>query len=145
MPKRGYKQTTEHIEKCRINKIGKKFTNEHRIKLSLSKKGKDNPSWLGGVSDVNKRIRNSVEYKLWRESVFIRDDYTCQKTKKRGERLHPHHILNFSEHPELRFAIDNGITLSEKSHKEFHKIYGERNNTKEQLKEFYNTYKKYYE
>jgi len=38
----------------------------------------------------------------------------------------------------LRFAIDNGITLSEQSHKEFHKIYGKENNTKKQLKEFLN-------
>ena len=32
--------------------------------------------------------------------------------------------------------IDNGITLSEKAHKEFHRKYGKQNNTLSQLKEF---------
>jgi len=35
-----------------------------------------------------------------------------------------------------RFAIDNGITLSKKSHKEFHDKYGQENNTREQLIQF---------
>ena len=38
-----------------------------------------------------------------------------------------------------RTAIENGITLSLKAHREFHKKYGFRNNTKEQLEEFLNT------
>lgn len=36
----------------------------------------------------------------------------------------------------------NGITLSKKAHKEFHHIYGTKNNTKEQLIEFLNIWKK---
>ena len=67
---------------------------------------------------------------------FARDNWTCQKYKTRGVKLHPHHILNFSSHPELRFDKDNGITLSEKAHWEFHKKYGCENNTREQLIEF---------
>jgi len=47
-----------------------------------------------------------------------------------------HHIQNFAQFPELRFAIDNGITLSKQAHNEFHKRYGRKNNNREQLDEF---------
>lgn len=58
-----------------------------------------------------------------------------RKKKIKGNPL-SHHILNFAEWVELRFAIDNGITLCKKCHKTFHKIYKVRHNTKEQLIEF---------
>jgi hypothetical protein len=115
---------------------GKVITEETRRKLSETHKGENSYLWKGGISGENKLIRKGIEFRLWREAVFARDNYTCQKYRLRGGRLHPHHIQNFSQFPELRFAIDNGITLSEKAHKEFHKKYGIRNNTKEQLKEF---------
>lgn len=86
--------------------------------------------------DESKIWRGRIEYRLWRESVFARDNWTCQKCKEWGGKLHPHHILNFAEWIELRFAIDNGITLCYECHKGFHKKYGKKNNTKEQLYEW---------
>ena len=116
------------------------FTEEAKKNISNSLIGKmagsKNPSWKGGITPENHLIRNSIEMRLWRESVFARDNWTDQKTGVRGGKLHAHHIENFSTHPELRFAIDNGITLSDKSHREFHKKYGTRNNNQEQLVEF---------
>ena len=98
--------------------------------------GSLNSMWKGGISHPNRLIRAGKNFRLWREAVFARDNWTCQKTETKGGKLHPHHIQNFAQFPELRFAIDNGITLSEKAHKEFHKIYGKNNNTREQLEEF---------
>ena len=84
------------------------------------------------------RIRKSMEYILWRKAIYERDNFICQKYGTIGGRLVAHHTNNFEDFPELRLAIDNGITLSEKAHREFHKKYGNKNNTMEQLNEFLN-------
>lgn len=120
-----------------------KVPREEWIKnLSLSHigkmKGELNHAWKGGVTPIHNKIRASVEYKLWVNAVYSKDNFTCQKTGVRGGKLVAHHILNFSSHKELRFAIDNGITLSREAHEEFHKIYGKKNNSREQLEEFLN-------
>lgn len=118
-------------------KKGVPLTIEHRLKMSESHpKGDKCWNWKGGMESENKRIRQSVKFKLWRESVFKRDDWVCKKCKKRGGKLHPHHILNFSQYKDLRFVIDNGITLCEECHKIFHNNYGQINNNSEQINEF---------
>ena len=119
-------------------------TKEHKNKISLIKTGKSRPEisgekngrWIDGRSTEREKIRHSLEYKEWNKKVFIRDSFMCQKTRQKGKKLAAHHILNFSSHPELRFDINNGITLSREAHNEFHKIYGKVNNTQEQLNEF---------
>jgi len=115
---------------------GNKRSEETKEKISKSQKGQNNSNWKGGVTPLNKRIKDSIEYKLWREAVYARDNYTCQKCNDRGGKLHPHHIFNFATYLDLRLAIDNGITLCKKCHIEFHKKFGYMNNTREQLEEF---------
>jgi len=116
---------------------GKKHSHETKRKIGKANQGERSHWWKGGITPINQKIRTNIEFRLWREAVFARDNWTCQKYKIRGSiKLHPHHIQNFAQYPELRFAIDNGIALSEKAHREFHKKYGRKNNTKEQLKEF---------
>lgn len=74
-------------------------------------------NWKGGITPINHKIRQSKEYKLWRESVFERDDYTCVWCGAKGGKLNADHILPFAYYPELRFAIDNGRTLCVDCHK----------------------------
>ena len=139
----------ETLKKMREAKLGNKLSKEHRSKISNSLKGRipknlktlDNSGsnshwWKGGITNENELIRKHKEFKLWRKLVFERDNYICQKSGIIGGTLHPHHIKNFAQYPELRFAIDNGITLSEKAHKEFHRKYGLKNNNEVQLNEF---------
>lgn len=88
-----------------------------KIKMSNAHKGERCHWWKGGLTKKSAVVRNSFEYKLWRKAVYERDKYTCRWCKTKGIRLHAHHIKPFSQFPELRFAIDNGITLCKDCHK----------------------------
>ena len=76
--------------------------------------GENNPMWRGGDSDSERR--NSA-YKNWRIEVFTRDSFICQDcgyyngdgTVRRD--LNAHHIVPWIESIELRYAVENGITL----------------------------------
>ncbi len=79
--------------------------------------GNRKPPW----EKTNKEQRNTKEYRDWRTSVFERDKYTCQICNKVGGDLNAHHIKPFATHKELRFDINNGLTLCVKCHKEIHR------------------------
>lgn len=118
----GKKTSPETKEKMRLKKLGVLRSLEIRKKLSLARKGAKGPGWRGGVSKKNKLIRASLEYRLWREAVFKRDNFTCVWCLARcgnGKKviLNADHIKPFALFPELRFSIDNGRTLCETCHR----------------------------
>jgi len=78
--------------------------------------GSRNGQWKGGVYPENQAARERIDYKRWRETIFKRDDYTCQKCGKRGGVMHAHHLYKFSDYPELRYHIENGHTLCKQCH-----------------------------
>lgn len=73
------------------------------------------------MSQNAQRDRCTKEYADWRIGVFERDNYACQKCGKLGGTLNAHHIKKYSEFPELRYVLDNGITLCESCHRNIHK------------------------
>lgn len=146
----GKRHTEEARRKMSLSRLGQKFSEERRRNLSLALIGKHtgNPvgfvvpkatrikisntlkarlkdkkhsTWQGGPPRSEKRkIRDSIEIRLWKEAVFARDNWTCQHCNVRGIKLHAHHIKGFSKYPELRTEIDNGTTLCRACHIKIH-------------------------
>ena len=144
MAHKGIKHSEEHKIKIRESNIGKhnkggKRPMEIRIRLSkIQQELNKNPElrknrsisaqrisseeWKGFSQPYLRRLRNSSMWKIWREAIFLRDNFTCQNKNceycqnKIGVMLHPHHIKSFALYPELRFNIDNGITYCEQYH-----------------------------
>lgn len=66
--------------------------------------------------------RNSTRYRYWRKSVFERDGFVCQGCGTKNN-LQAHHIIHWQDckdKPELRYYVENGITLCRKCHLEAH-------------------------
>ena len=75
-------------------------------------RGENHPNWKGGTKS---RPSDRVEYKEWTNSVLERDKHTCQECGE-TEGVIAHHIKSYAYYPELRFDIDNGLTLCEPCH-----------------------------
>ena len=119
---KGHKQPNESKEKMSIKKKGMTPWNKGKTGLqtawNLGKIGEEslifganNPNWKGGITQRDKTERMSSKSKAWRQSIFERDNYTCQECGDEGVYLEAHHIKSWSEYPELRYDNDNGITL----------------------------------
>ena len=157
--------TEEHKKKLSVSKKwqisrckGKKLSEEHRKNLSIShlwnpwfwtgkKRDKttidklswDNHwNWKWDISKNNRRARTIAANKYRRKECLSRDEFTCQRCNINWWKLEVHHINNFSEFIELRYDIDNWVTLCRNCHIKFHQVYWRQDNTKEQLLNFYN-------
>ena len=137
--------TGKHVDY--LQKISNAVTYEFRCpKCSLEEtsermKGSGSKFWKGGINGENDTLRHRREYRYWRTLVYQRDDYTCQCCGVRGGKLNAHHINPFADYPELRYDVNNGITLCVNCHDStidgsFHNIYGTHNITSSQLREY---------
>lgn len=132
-PMKGKKMSKESRKKMSVaakkrgsNRTGKKHTLETRAKISRisrerSPKGKDAPGYKDGKLEERRGQRMSMKYKRWRYDVYLRDKFTCQKCgDDKGGNLIAHHIKPFSDYPNLRFSIENGLTICVSCHKHIH-------------------------
>jgi len=105
------------------------------------KSGKDHYNYNPNITDEERKQRkrrtSDPRNKKWRKKVFKKNNYTCQKCSIRGGDLRGHHIKNWSSNKKLRYVVSNGITLCLNCHKDFHRVYGNKNNNQQQLDEFF--------
>lgn len=58
------------------------------------------------------KSNNDMAYKEWRINVYRRDIFKCKMNNQDCKgRIEAHHILGWTKYPELRYEINNGITL----------------------------------
>lgn len=114
---KGKKMSEKTREKIRQAKLGKKYGIETKEKHRQHWLRENNPNYKDGKSKYIVSHYKDLRYKLWREAVFERDNWTCQECNERGGYLEPHHIKSWAQYPELRFELNNGITLCKKCHR----------------------------
>lgn len=88
----------------------------HACRAKFYFTGSGNVNWKGGVTPTHWAIRQTREYAEWRRGVYRRDRWTCQSCGYHGRQIVAHHIEAFSDHPERRFDIENGLTLCRPCH-----------------------------
>ena len=104
--------------KPNTNKGGYKLSSETRLKISLGHKGEKSYRWITDRTKLVKRQeRNDMAYKDWRRQVWSRDNWKCKIANQDcNGRIEAHHILGWTSYPELRYEINNGITLCHAHH-----------------------------
>nr|DAE22155.1 MAG TPA: NinG recombination protein [Siphoviridae sp. ctLsx2] len=117
-----YSMTGEQIALCGNERFYAKrvMSQEDRFK-KFEASGPWHWNWKGGITPQNKRDRTSYKYRDWRKRVFERDNYTCQICGCRGGELNAHHKKRWCDYPDLRYDVENGITLCESCHRSVHK------------------------
>jgi hypothetical protein len=85
------------------------------------RKGEHHYKWNPDREEIKKRDdnsgRRSSSYNTWVLAVYGRDNYKCRIGNEDCKgRIEAHHILSYTTFPELRYDINNGITLCHYHH-----------------------------
>lgn len=135
---KGIKQRAKLSERFKNNKFHtfrKKRLLSEKTKQKISEAHRKRNEGKILLTPLEKLIRKSIKYQEWRQSCFVRDNFTCQTCKKRGGVLHVHHKKSFRKWlVEVKlnlpffslfegamiyspiWDIDNGITLCKECH-----------------------------
>lgn len=118
---RGSKRTPEQIENIRKSCLGRPTWNKGikgKDSHSFGKHSNLGKNWYWFNREDRSKLRTDedksydTKYKYWMFSIKKRDNFKCKINNKDCKgRLEAHHILGWKSYPELRYEINNGITL----------------------------------
>jgi len=117
---------------------GLEMPHDQKVKLSCANRSIDIEDFKDFSTPINRKERNQFSDSGLREQCFKNANYTCDITGKIGCELNAHHLESWHSNEDKRFDINNLVCISKEMHDEFHRIYGRKDNTKEQYQEFKN-------
>ena len=95
----------------------KPASEERKLKISITNSGENNYWWNPNREFLEENKHNDPVYKQWRKQVWLRDDFMCKISNFDCKgRIEAHHTLGWRSYPELRYKINNGITLCHAHH-----------------------------
>ena len=90
--RKGIKLTDEHINKLIISHKGQVAWNKGKKVPQMS--GEYHWNWQGGKTNETKKRINTIEWKLLRKKIYLRDNWTCQKCYKHcSDDIQCHHLF----------------------------------------------------
>lgn len=103
------------------SRMGIKHKKGTKMKMSISRKGfnlgQKHYRWNPDREAVRRDLRNDPVYKQWSRSVKNRDHWKCKiNNEDCNGKVVAHHILSWAKFPELRYEVNNGITLCHAHH-----------------------------
>ena len=105
--------------KMSISHIGKELSQETREKLSKSHSMDKHCNWKVDRNSLVKSEKKHLDsmYREWSINVKKRDNWKCRISDNTcSGRLEAHHILDWHNHPNYRYTLNNGITLCHAHH-----------------------------
>lgn len=102
------------------------------------KRGTEHYRYNSVITDEERLERRDIcRLQIIYRKAKKRDSKCCQKCGN-NKTLQVHHIFNFEDFKfdELQYGEENLITLCKQCHKDYHKMYGRKNNTKFEICEF---------
>lgn len=105
------KQISRETNGNKLKQLGRKAWNKGQKMPSIA--GENNYQWKSDRTQLKRQEeRKGNRHKEWSRSVKNRDGWKCKISN--GDcsgRIESHHILSWNAHPELRYQLNNGITL----------------------------------
>ncbi len=100
-------------------RTGKKNSQYQKDMAKLKMSGVLHPRWIKDRTKLkdDSKDRGGQLHREWSKNIKKRDGWKCRIDNKYCMgKVTAHHILSWRDYPELRYEINNGITLCEKHH-----------------------------
>lgn len=105
---------SQEVRTKRSEVAKKLWSNPDYVAMMKKQVGENSPSYIKDRTKLKTdRLKQfDTQYKYWMLSVKKRDGWKCKIANEECcGRLEAHHILGWASHPNLRYNLNNGITL----------------------------------